>query len=102
MKKKSKKLSLLQFTAIILLTTLLCFILMINNFPLSAVSISVALLGVMVNAFLIKPYVGECIIPSAKNEKKNKNKSKAAKISNMFIVIGTVGHWFSVIYNILN
>lgn len=102
MKKKSKKLLLLQFTAIILLTILLCYVLMINNFPLSAVSISVALLGIMVNAFFTVQYVGYSPIPKIEEVKILINKSKVAKISNMLIVIGTVGHWFSVIYNIWN
>jgi len=71
---------------------------MINNFPLSAFSISVALLGVMVNAFLIKPYTGVCILASEKKGRTHKIKSKAATIANIFILIGTVGHWFSLIF----
>ena len=71
---------------------------MINNFPLSAVSISVALLGVMVNAFLLKPYTGVCILGNEKKGRTHKIKSKAGTIANILIVIGTVGHWFSVIF----
>jgi len=71
---------------------------MINNFPLSAISISVALLGVMVNAFLIKPYIGVCVIAKTENARKHDIKSTLGKIANIFIVIGTVGHWISVIF----
>jgi len=71
---------------------------MINNFPLSAISISVALLGITMNVFLTKPFIGIAKYASEKKKRIYKIKSTVATIANVFIIIGTFGQCFSVIF----
>lgn len=71
---------------------------MINDFPFSEVSISVALLGITLHAIFIKPYPGAATYRDEKKKWLYNLRKRVGVIANILIVLGTTGQWYSVIF----
>lgn len=75
---------------------------MANSALISAISISIALIGVTLNVIFIKPYPGVAIVGNRNKEKLYKLRQKMGWIANILIIIGTAGQSFSLICTLIN
>jgi hypothetical protein len=70
---------------------------MLNNTALSAWSIFLALVGILMNALFTRPYTGASYTIPMKKIKWHKCKEWIGRVANVFIVIGTLGQLVSIL-----
>ena len=64
---------------------------------ISAWSIFIALVGISLNVFFTKPYIGIARLADETKEKLHNRKEKVGKIANILILFGTLGQLASII-----
>lgn len=69
---------------------------MVFGIPLSALSISVALVGVSVNLFFTKRYPGGAYCSGDSTHEKNMLQLKLGKVADGLVVVGTLGQLISL------
>lgn len=62
---------------------------------LSAISISVALIGVSLQALVVRPYVGAAYLGDIKKAKLYNWRERIGRVANCLMVVGTAGQLFS-------
>ncbi len=67
----------------------------IDASTVSAISISVALVGVSLQAVVVRPYVGAAYLGSRDKKKQYKWRERIGRVANCLMVAGTAGQLFS-------